>query len=100
MRIIPLLFTLILAGFLLKSESAFAGYGATLLFREGHVAYLANGYSALVEEYKKLDLKEAKYKIIELIWISHALVRKSSGNKVKPGFSKPGTTLTSLKLSF
>lgn len=45
---------------------AIAGDGATILFREGQVAYLENGYSALVEEYKKLNSKESSHKIVEL----------------------------------
>ena len=36
---------------------------------------------------------------LRLFWISHARVRKSSENKAKPGFSKPGRSLASSILS-
>ncbi len=53
--------------FLLSSPiSALAGDGATLLFKEGQVAYISNGYSALVQEYKRLEGKNATHKIVEL----------------------------------
>lgn len=45
---------------------AAAGDGATILFKEGHVAYINNGYSALVEEYKKLNRESRPHAIIEL----------------------------------
>lgn len=51
---------------LLVPGAALAGDGATILFREGQVAYISNGYSALVQEYKKLSGEKASHKIIEL----------------------------------
>lgn len=66
MRIATILLALILGSYTLRSEIAFAGDGATILFREGHVAYLANGYETLVEEYKKLNSKSTNHQIVEL----------------------------------
>jgi hypothetical protein len=50
----------------LFNNNCFAGDGATILFREGHVAYLANGYATLESEYKKLSGTDLKHKIVEL----------------------------------
>lgn len=48
------------------TNSAHAGDGATILFREGQVAYIDNGYAALVEEYKKLNSNSSSHKIVQL----------------------------------
>lgn len=45
---------------------ALAGDGATIMFREGQLAYVNNGYSALVDAYKKLNSKNSSHQIIEL----------------------------------
>ena len=57
---------LVLVSLISLTSTAYAGDGATLLFREGQLAYVANGYSALVEEYKKLNRNDSKHNIIEL----------------------------------
>ncbi len=52
--------------FLILSSTAYAGDGATILFREGQVAYIANGYETIVSEYKKLSSSNEQHKIVEL----------------------------------
>lgn len=51
---------------LINLENAHAGDGATILFKEGQVAYIANGYQQLVDEYKKLGSDNKTHKIIQL----------------------------------
>lgn len=46
--------------------AAWAGDAATIVFREGHIAYISNGYAALVQEYKNLNEASKPHKIIEL----------------------------------
>ena len=65
MKLLAVFFTLLVSHCLLTSD-AYAGDGATLLFREGHVAYVGNGYASLVDEYKKLNRQDSKHHIIEL----------------------------------
>ena len=60
--VISLSFFLVLFNF----SAAFAGDGATLLFREGQMAYISNGYSQLVEAYKKLNKESSSHNIVEL----------------------------------
>jgi hypothetical protein len=45
---------------------AHAGTGATLVFREGQVVYLDDGYATLVEAYKNMDKHADSRKIIEM----------------------------------
>lgn len=61
-----IVFSIALVAGVAPLNAAHAGDGATILFREGHVAYLANGYTTLVEEYKKLNSKDASHSIVEL----------------------------------
>ena len=50
----------------LSATYALAGDGATILFREGQLAFLNNGYSQLVDAYKKLNADSRAHKIVEL----------------------------------
>lgn len=51
---------------ILTASSAVAGDGATILFREGQVAYINNGYAQLVDNYKQLNRSNSEHNIIEL----------------------------------
>jgi hypothetical protein len=66
MKSTSIFLSFLLTAYLLTPSLAHAGDGATILFREGHVAYIANGYAALVEEYKKLTTKQSSHSIVEL----------------------------------
>lgn len=52
--------------FLLIASNAQAGTGATIVFREGQVVYLDDGYATLVEAYKAMDKHADGRKIIEM----------------------------------
>lgn len=51
---------------LLACGVAFAGDGATILFREGQLAYISNGYSQIAEAYKRLNKESSPHNIVEL----------------------------------
>ncbi len=59
--------TFTLAAFCLVTPAAtYAAEGATLLFREGQVVYVTNGYKQLAENFKAMSGKSVQAKIIEV----------------------------------
>lgn len=65
MKLVLGIWTATLFNLLIPSHS-FAAEGATLLFREGQVVYVTNGYKQLSEAFKGLSGKAEQAKIVEV----------------------------------
>lgn len=50
----------------LWAQLAHAGDGATLVFREGHVAHVDDGYQTIVDAYKRLGKSDSRHQILEM----------------------------------